>query len=216
VNLNDYLLSTLDIYGLPVLCGILVIGCMGVPLPSSLLLLVAGSLTEQGDMSLWPTLALSAIAAIIGDNLGYSIGRWGGQRLRGRLALLVGGEEKLKSAENWLRRHEGAGIFFSRWLLTPLGPVINITSGLTNYSWPRFLFYDALGEALWVALYLMLGRFFSNRVEEMSDLLGDFVWAIVGLLFVAMLGWSLIKHFRSPAKSASKKKSSDALTGETS
>jgi membrane-associated protein len=216
VNLNDYLLSTLGIYGLPVLFGILVIGCMGVPLPASLLLLVAGSLTEQGDMSLWPTLVLATVAAIIGDNIGYSIGRWGGTRVRGRLARLIGGEEKLKSAEEWLRRHEGAGIFFSRWLLTPLGPVVNITSGLTNYSWPRFLFYDVMGEVLWVALYVMLGRFFSGRVQEMSELLGDFVWAIVGLLCVAMLGWSLLKYFRAPAKTESKKKSSGALTGETS
>ena len=101
MSFNDYLLSTLGIYGLPVLFGILVIGCMGIPMPSSLLLLVAGSLTEQGDMSLWPTLALAAMGAIIGDNLGYSIGRWGGHRVRGRLARVVGGEEKLKRAESW-------------------------------------------------------------------------------------------------------------------
>ena len=198
MSFNDYLLSTLGIYGLPVLFGILVIGCMGIPMPSSLLLLVAGSLTEQGDMSLWPTLALAAMGAIIGDNLGYSIGRWGGHRVRGRLARVVGGEEKLKRAESWLKRYEGAGIFFTRWLLTPLGPVVNITSGLTNYSWPRFLFYDVIGEVLWVVLYVLLGRFFSGRVQEMADLLGDFVWMIVGLLFVIALGWSLLKYFRSP------------------
>jgi membrane protein DedA with SNARE-associated domain len=52
---------------------------------------------------------------------------------------------------------------------------------------------------LWVALYVMLGRFFSGRVQEMADLLGDFVWMIVGLLFVIALGWSLLKYFRSPA-----------------
>jgi membrane protein DedA with SNARE-associated domain len=199
VSFNDYLLSTLGIYGLPVLFGILVIGCMGIPMPASLLLLVAGSLTEQGDMSLWPTLALAVAGAIIGDNLGYSIGRWGGHRVRGRLSRVVGGEEKLKRAESWLKRHEGAGIFFTRWLLTPLGPIVNLTSGLTNYSWPRFLFYDVIGEALWVVLYVMLGRFFSGRVQEMADLLGDFVWMIVGLLFVIALGLSLLKYFRSPA-----------------
>ena len=200
MSLNDYLLSTLGVYGLPVLFGILVVGCVGVPLPSSLLLLVAGSLTEQGEMELWPTLALSATAAVIGDNAGYILGRWGGGRVRMRLARLIGGEERLKTAENWLKRWEGAGVFFSRWLVTPLGPVVNITSGLTNYSWPRFLIYDVLGEVLWVALYVLLGRFFSDRVEEMSELLGDFVWMIVGLLVVMALGWSLLKYFRSSAK----------------
>jgi membrane-associated protein len=204
VSYSDYLLSTLGIYGLPVLFGILVVGCMGVPMPSSLLLLVAGSLTEQGDMSLWPTLGLAAAGAIIGDNIGYSIGRWGGGRVRGRLACIVGGEEKLKKVESWLRRWEGAGVFFSRWLLTPLGPVVNLTSGLTTYSWPRFFFYDVVGEVLWVSLYVMLGRFFSDRVQEMSELLGDFVWMIIGLIFAIALGLSLLKYFRSPASAKTK------------
>lgn len=193
--MTDYLLSTLGVYGLPVLFGVLLIGCIGVPMPSSLLLLVSGALTEQGDMNLWLALALSVAAAILGDNIGYAIGRWGGRHVR--LSRFVGGEARLKRAENWLKRWEGAGIFFSRWLITPLGPVINITSGLTGYSWPRFLFYDVTGEVLWVVLYILLGRFFSDRVVEMSELLGDFVWVIVGLLSVGVLGWIVSKYLRT-------------------
>ena len=203
MSLSDYVLSTLGVYGLPVLVVVMVIGCMGVPLPSSLLLLVAGSLTEQGELGLWPTLALAAAGAIVGDQIGYVIGRWGGGRVRARLARLVGGEDRLKRAEAWLRRREGAGIFFSRWLLTPLGPVVNITAGLTNYSWPRFLLYDVTGETLWVVLYVLLGRFFSDRVEELSELLGDVAWLIIGLLVMSFLGWRLIRYFRpSPAAHA--------------
>ena len=197
MTFTDYLLSTLGLYGLPVLFGVLLIGCIGVPMPSSLLLLVSGALTEQGDMNLGLALALSVAAAIIGDNIGYAIGRWGGRHVR--LSRFVGGEARLKRAEEWLKRWEGAGIFFSRWLITPLGPVINITSGLTAYSWPRFLFYDVIGEVLWVVLYILLGRFFSDRVVEMSELLGDFVWVIVGLLSVGVLGWIVAKYLRAPA-----------------
>ena len=195
MTFTDYLLSTLGLYGLPVLFGVLLIGCIGVPMPSSLLLLVSGALTEQGDMNLGLALALSVAAAIIGDNIGYAIGRWGGRHVR--LSRFVGGEARLKRAEEWLKRWEGAGIFFSRWLITPLGPVINITSGLTAYSWPRFLFYDVIGEVLWVVLYILLGRFFSDRVVEMSELLGDFVWVIVGLLSVGVLGWIVAKYLRT-------------------
>jgi membrane protein DedA with SNARE-associated domain len=196
--MSDYLLSTLGVYGLPVLFGVLLVGCVGVPLPSSLLLVAAGSFVEQGEMALWPVLGLSATGAIIGDNLGYALGRWGGRRLTGRITGLVGGEERLKSAEDWLKRRQGAGVFLSRWLLTPLGPVINIISGVTNYPWPRFLVYDVLGEALWVTLYVLLGQFFSDRVEAMSDLLGDFTWMIVGLIIALALGWILYRQFRAP------------------
>ncbi|MDT5156164.1 MAG: hypothetical protein QOC99_554 [Acidobacteriota bacterium] len=216
MNLSDYLLSTLGVYGLPVLFGTLLVGCMGVPTPASLLLLVAGSFVEQGDMKLWPVLLLASAGAILGDNVGYALGRWGGRRLALRLSSWVGGEERLKSAEDWLRRHEGAGIFFSRWLLTPLGPVVNITSGLTRYPWPRFLLYDIAGEALWVVLYVLLGKFFSDEVEAISGFLGDFVWMIVGLLFVAVLGWYLFRYFRTPSPSESNVKASAKLADPAS
>jgi membrane-associated protein len=196
LSLSDYLLSTLGVYGLPVLFAALLVGAVGLPLPGSLMLLAAGSFVEQGDMKVWPVLMLSAAGAILGDNVGYALGHWGGRPLIRRLGRFVG-EQRLRAAEEWVKRHEGTGIFLSRWLVTPLAPFINITCGVTGYSWPRFLLYVVLGEALWVLLYVLLGQFFSDRVQEMSELLGDFVWMIVGLLFVTLLGWKLLKYFRS-------------------
>jgi membrane protein DedA with SNARE-associated domain len=73
-----------------------------------------------------------------------------------------------------------------------------------------------LGEALWVVLYVLLGRLFSDRVQEMSDLLGDFMWMIIGLIFVVILGWNLLKYFRSPSSDEAKVKASRSLADETS
>lgn len=198
MSLSDYLLATLGVYGLPVLFGALLVGSAGVPLPSSLLLVAAGSFVEQGELDLWPVLALSTVGAILGDNVGYAAGRWGGRRLTGRLGRFAGGEKKLEAAEGWLKRHGGAGVFLSRWLLTPLGPVVNLTAGATGYPWPRFLLYDVLGEALWVALYVLLGKLFSERVQALSDILGDLTWAILGLAAAVVLGVLLFKHLREP------------------
>jgi membrane protein DedA with SNARE-associated domain len=214
--MSDYLLSTLGVYGLPVLFGILLVGSIGIPMPSSLLLVAAGSFVEQGEMSLWPVLAMSAVGAIIGDNIGYVLGRWGGRRLTGRITSMVGGEGRLKAAEDWLKRRQGAGVFLSRWLLTPLGPVVNIICGATNYSWPRFLLYDVLGEALWVALYVLLGQFFSDRVQAMSDLLGDFTWMILGLIAAVVLGWILFRQLRAPDSARAEKKSRRKFLDEAS
>ena len=198
MSLSDYLLATLGVYGLPVLFGALLVGAAGVPLPASLLLVAAGSFVEQGELDLWPVLALSAAGAVVGDQIGYALGRWGGRRLARRLGRFVGGEEKIESAEAWLKRREGLGVFLSRWLLTPLGPVVNLTAGASGYSWPRFLVYDVLGEALWVALYVLLGKLFSDRVQEMSELLGDFTWAVLALVVAILLGVLLFKRLREP------------------
>lgn len=198
MSLSDYLLATLGVYGLPVLFCALLVGSAGVPLPASLLLVAAGSFVEQGELDLWPVLALSAAGAVVGDQIGYALGRWGGRRLARRLGRFVGGEEKIESAEAWLKRREGLGVFLSRWLLTPLGPVVNLTAGASGYSWPRFIVYDVLGEALWVALYVLLGKLFSDRVQEMSELLGDFTWAVLALFVAILLGVLLFKRLREP------------------
>jgi membrane protein DedA with SNARE-associated domain len=198
--MSDYLLATLGLYGLPVLFVALLVGSAGVPLPASLLLVAAGSFVEQGELELWPVLALSAAGAILGDQIGYVLGRWGGRRLTRRLGRLVGGEKRIEEAEEWLRRREGVGVFLSRWLLTPLGPVVNLTSGATKYPWPRFILYDVLGEALWVALYVLLGRFFSDRVQALSDLLGDLTWAVLGLVATALLGVLVFRYLREPVE----------------
>jgi membrane-associated protein len=196
LNLSDYLLGALGIYGLPLLFVALLVGSIGIPLPASFLLLAAGSFVAQEELSLWPVLGLAAAGAIIGDNIGYALGRWGGRRLFSWLGKRFA-KERLGKTKNWLKRRGGSGIFFSRWLVTPLGPVVNITSGLTRYSWPRFLFYCVTGEALWVLLYVLLGKFFSGQVQVMSEFFGDFTWVIVGLIIVFALGWSLFQAFRS-------------------
>lgn len=198
MSLSDYLLATLGAYGLPVLFGAVLVGAAGVPLPSSLLLVAAGSFVEQGELDLWPVLALSTAGAVLGDNVGYAVGRWGGRRLTRRLGRIAGGESKLEDAERWLKRRGGVGVFLSRWLLTPLGPVVNLTAGATGYPWPRFLLYGVLGEALWVALYVLLGKIFSERVQALSDLLGDLTWAVLGLAVAVVLGVLLFKHLREP------------------
>jgi membrane protein DedA with SNARE-associated domain len=143
-------------------------------------------------------LALSAAGAVLGDNVGYAAGRWGGRRLTRRLGGLVGGEKKVEEGEGWIRRRGGAGVFLSRWLLTPLGPVVNLTAGATGYPWPLFLLYDVLGEALWVVLYVLLGKFFSDRVQALSDLLGDLTWAVLGLVAATALGLMLYRRMREP------------------
>jgi membrane-associated protein len=204
LSLSDYLLGTLGVYGVPALFAVLLVGSIGVPMPASLLLLVAGSFVAQGELSLWQVLLLGSAGAIIGDNIGYALGRWGGHHVARRISRWTGGEAGLRRADVWLRRWAGAGIFLSRWLLTPLGPLINLTSGMTDYPWPRFLLYDVLGEALWVGLYVLLGKFFSDRVQVVSEFFGDFTWMIVGLVVVVVLGRQVVQMFRVPASADAK------------
>jgi membrane protein DedA with SNARE-associated domain len=195
MNITDQLLAALLVYGLPVLFGIILICSIGIPFPVSLMLVAAGSFIEQGEMKLWQVIAAASVAAVLGDQIGYGLARWGGRRLIKRISRKIGAADKIKEAEAFTKRWSGAGIFLSRWLVTPLGPWVNVTSGIAAYPWRRFLLWDALGQVLWVALYVILGYIFSNRVQAIVEILGNLAWVVVGLVVTVILGRKLVPMF---------------------
>jgi membrane-associated protein len=189
--MRDQILAALAQYGSPALFGVVTIAAIGVPLPVTLLLIVTGSLVSQGVMPLWLAITLASAGSILGDQIGFAIGRWGGAALVARFTGVLGGPGGLAKAEARARHWGGPGIFFSRWLVTPLGSLINFASGIAEYSWLRFLWWDVLGEVLGAVLYIELGRIFSDRVMALNDLLSNFTWVVMALLVTAWLGWKL-------------------------
>ncbi len=194
MSITDQVLAALLTYGLPVLFGVIVICSAGVPFPISLMLVAAGSFVEQGEMKLWQVIAVASVAAVIGDHIAYGLARWGGRRFVSRISRKLGGETKIKQAEALTKRWSGGGIFLSRWLITALGPWVNVASGMAAYPWRRFLLWDVLGEVLWVILYVGIGYVFSNRVQAINEILGNLTWVIVGLIATVILGWQLVRY----------------------
>ena len=195
--MREQILALLAQYGAQAVFAVSTIASIGVPLPVTLLLIVTGSLVAQGVMPLWGAIVLATAGSVIGDQIGYAIGRWGGGALVSRFAGLLGGLKRITAAEAHARRWGGLGVFLTRWLMTPLGSAVNLTSGIAEYSWPRFLLWDIAGETLGTGLYIVLGRIFSDRVLELETVLGDFTWMILALSAAAVLGWMLWKYLRA-------------------
>ena len=191
--MNEDVLGWLAIYGLPVLFAVLVIASAGIPFPITLMMVVAGAFVQAGEMQFWPVVFLGTAGAVAGDNIGYALGRYGGRQRIDWIAEKLGGRDKIVKAEQFTCRWGATGIFFSRWLVTPLGPWINITGGLAAYPWPKFLIWDILGEFIWVLIYVMLGRIFSDRVEEIASFAGNLTWLLVGLAATGAVAFILIK-----------------------
>ena len=194
--MNDQLLAAVTQYGAPALFGIVSIAAVGVPLPITLLLIVVGSMVSQGAMDLWWALGATSAGSILGDQAGYAIGRWGGSAAVAKLSGFFGKKDSIEAMEAKARAWGGPGIFVTRWLLSPLGPWINLASGTAGYPWHRFLFWDILGEFTGAAVYISLGRFFSDRVMALDGVLGDLTWAIAALIAAIVLGYQLWAHLR--------------------
>ncbi|HLY17696.1 MAG TPA: VTT domain-containing protein [Bryobacteraceae bacterium] len=189
--MRELILAAVSQYGLPAVFAVTVVAAIGVPLPVTLLLIVAGSLAAQGVMPLGWAISLASAGAVAGDQIGYAIGRWGGHALVSRFVKLLGGPQRIAQAQAQARRWGGLGVFLSRWLLTPLGSVVNFASGIASYSWLHFAIWDVLGETLGAVLYIGLGRAFSDRVLALGDLMSNITWAVAALLAALGLGWKL-------------------------
>jgi membrane protein DedA with SNARE-associated domain len=151
---------------------------------------------SQGAMNLWWAIGAAGAGSILGDQAGYAIGRWGGPAIITKLSGLFGKRANLEAMEAKAKAWGGPGIFITRWLLSALGPWINLASGTARYPWRRFLFWDILGEFTGAALFISLGRLFNDRVMALYGVLGNLTWAIAALLAAIFLGYQLLAHLR--------------------
>lgn len=191
MNLGEQLLSLLAFYGIPILAAVLFAGGIGLPLPGTLLLIASGSFVAGGQMPLWPVLIVGSVAVIAGDLIGYSLGRWAGHAALRRVSPKL--HERLDKTERSVRKWGPWGIFLTRWLITPLGPGVNLISGASEVPWPQFLVWDVCGEILWVVLYVSLGRFIAGEVQTISALSNDIVWILLSLAVAGILAWRLVE-----------------------
>lgn len=146
--------------GYALLFGILLAEYAGLPLPGETVLLGAVVLAGADHLSL-PLVVLLAIAgSILGDCLGYEIGRRGGRLLLLRPGPFVDRRHRmLHGAERFFSRYGEAAVFLSRWVpcaryLTPL------TAGTAEMRWHRFLFFNVTGGIVWVASLAAIATYF--------------------------------------------------------
>lgn len=179
-DLSSTLLSWILVYGAIILFVSILLGALGLPLPSTFLVLAAGAFVRQEVLDLPSALGWSLLGAIIGDSLSYGVGRVA----RGPILRRFGDSAAWRMAEDNLRRRGGVAIYFTRWLVTAIAVPTNLVAGSGGYPYPRFLLYDLAGEMTWLLLYGALGYAFSDQWEMISELISSFGGLILGGLIL--------------------------------
>jgi membrane protein DedA with SNARE-associated domain len=166
------LLSVVRDVGYPVLFALVAIETMGIPVPGETALFTAGLLAAAGHLEIELVIAVSAAAAIVGDNIGFAIGR----RLGRRLMLAPGPFEHhrrrvIEIGEPFFERHGPKAVFLGRWIAG-----LRITSawlaGMNRMSWPTFLFWNALGGIAWAISIALLAYYVGRGAERIVHLAG--------------------------------------------
>ncbi len=185
---TETILSLVPTYGLPFLFGIAVLAASGVPVSSSLALLVTGAFIESGELGLTQSYLTALTGAVIGDQIGYQIGLHAGNAVEERLSRKPKRAAQILRAKDFIDRFGGVGVFLTRWLLAPIGPITNILCGASDMRWLRFTIWDILGEILWAAIYIGAGYMFSGNIEEIATLMGEASWLMIAALVALVMG----------------------------
>ena len=123
---------------------------MGIPVPGETALIAAALLAADGNLDIVPVIAVAAVAAIVGDNVGFMIGR----KLGSRAVDWEGGpypakrRELLDRGQVFFDRHGGKAVFLGRWV-AGLRITAAWLAGINKMAWPRFVFWNALGGVAW-------------------------------------------------------------------
>ena len=173
-------------YGLWVLFGIVILESMGLPLPGETALVTAAlySATTR-QVSILSVVSAAALAAIIGDNLGYLIGRSIGLRFLVRYGHYIGlHERRLKVGQYLFLRHGGKIVFFGRFVAI-LRTLAALLAGANRMRWPHFLLMNALGGVCWAAAFGFGAYLLGEQMKRVAGPFGLLMFAVAVILVIA-------------------------------
>lgn len=183
----------LERYGDAAVFGGLLLESLGLPLPGETLLIAGAVLASQGVLSLGFLLVTAWCAAVLGDNIGFAIGRFGGRRLILRHGRWVGiTPERFAWVEAFVGRF-GAGVVVAARFFALLRQLNGLVAGTAGMGWGRFLACNALGAAIWVAAWgvgvYLLGHDLARLVPWVHRLGYALLAAGVVALALLLAGW---------------------------
>src|SRR6201997_3983905 len=179
-------------HGLPLLFLVVMLESFGLPLPGETALIAFGVLASQGHYSIVEVIAVTAAAAIVGDNLGYwLIGRLGGRALFERWGWLSRYSQRvLPRAEELIAKHGGKTVFFGRFIAV-LRYTAAWVAGLGRMHWWKFLFWNAAGGVGWATSVGLVAFYAGKAAADAIQRYGLF--AAAGVAALALIAFIAVR-----------------------
>jgi membrane protein DedA with SNARE-associated domain len=171
-------------YGLFFLFGIICLESAGLWLPGETALIAAAVYASKGHLSIVAIIVVAAIAAIIGDNIGYWLGREVARPLVYRYARAKRWADRvMPPAERFFQRHGGKAVFLARFF-----GGVRVTgawmAGITRMPWWRFLFWNASGGIVWAVLVSLIAFYVGKAAADAIAKYGVYAAIVLGVLLV--------------------------------
>lgn len=205
---HDELRHLLETYGYGAIGGLVALEGMGIPLPGETALVAAAVLAGTNHiLNIWLVIAVAAAGAIVGDNVGFWLGREFGYRLviryGGYIRVTV---PRIKLGQYLFLRYGGWVVFFGRFfaILRVLGAFL---AGTNRLDWPRFFLFDVGGCFVWATIFGIAAYYLGREISHLAKPIG------VGLGILALIGVSGLTLFLHRHEAELEKKAEVALPG---
>ena len=173
--------------------GFVMLESAGLPVPGETVLVAAAILSgHTGRPGIVAVLAAAAAGAIVGDNLGFWVGRAAGVPLLARYGGRIGlGPDRLWLGQYVFSQHGGKIVFFGRFVAV-LRAFAALLAGANRYPWPYFLLWNAAGGILWATVFGLGGYVFGRAIHRITGPVG-IVGAVIAVA-VIVWGWRALRR----------------------
>lgn len=168
---------------------------LGVIFPGEVAILVAGAAAQVGTLSLWAVIPVSVAGAVIGDAVGFGVGRRYGERVLARLPDWLVRPETVRATNELLCRRGPIIVLIGR-LTALLRALVPGLAGMSGLSWGRFLPYNVLGGMIWATAVALLGYLAGASLAVVQQRLGMVSDIVLGVLVAAALVMYVRSHLR--------------------
>ncbi|MFI2200102.1 DedA family protein [Streptomyces sp. NPDC020192] len=195
-----HLAPLLEHYGYWAVGAVVLVEDFGVPAPGETILLAAGVYAGAGRLNVMAVAVIAFVAAVVGDNIGYLIGRVGGRAFVhrwGKYVFLT--PERFATAEEFFARHGGKIVTVARFI-EGLRQANGIIAGTSGMHWRRFLAFNALGAALWVGLWTTLAYVAGSHITVIYEEFNRYLLYVViaaALLVAAFVVRHVVRRRRA-------------------
>jgi membrane protein DedA with SNARE-associated domain len=180
------LLSVTQNVGYPLLIVIVAMEALGVPLPGETAVIFAGLAASAGRLNIVLVIVLASAAAIIGDNIGFQIGRRGGRALLERPGRFYEERQRMLAiGDPFFERHGSKAVFFGRWI-AGLRIWASWLAGASTMRWRTFMLWNALGGIGWSTSVALAAYFGGKGVETVISQIG--IYALIGAAVLIAAG----------------------------
>jgi membrane-associated protein len=191
-SILDFLRDAIVQYGYWAVGGALLLENAGIPVPGETILLLASFLAySEHDLRLSGIIVVGTIFATLGDNLGFTLGYYGGRPLLERYQSFFRIQAAtLERGERLFARYGALTIFFARFVFG-MRIIAGPLAGVLRMPWKRFLIFNFMGAAVWVSVISTVGYFFGRHWERLEGKMKrfDLAVAVVVVLLAAFLWW---------------------------